>query len=79
MRLTVHLSLEELDERLREGLDPFVHDVVAWLGRGFVVQECDAVLLRPRAKTQTFVRFRRFAACVQVHGTAHVCLELLES
>lgn len=49
--LTIHLSLEELDERLCEGLDPFVHDVVALLGRGFVVQECHPVLLWPHANT----------------------------
>lgn len=55
--LTVHLSLEELDERLCEGLDPPVHDVVAELGCGFVVQESDAVLLAQRAKKQTFTGF----------------------
>lgn len=57
-RLTIHLSLEELDERLCEGLDPFVHDVVALLGRGFLVQECNAVLLWPHANTNTHVNFR---------------------
>ena len=42
---TIHLSLEELDEGLGEGLDPLVHDVVTRLGSALIVQEMDAVLL----------------------------------
>ena len=44
--LTVHLSLEELDEGLREGLNPFVHDVVTLLRRVFIVQELSLLLLQ---------------------------------
>ena len=43
--LTIHLSLEELDERLCEGLNPFVHDVVTLLRRVFIVQEPNVILL----------------------------------
>ena len=43
--LTVHLSLEELDEGLCEGQNPFVHDVVALLCRVFIVQELNVILL----------------------------------
>lgn len=44
--LTIHLSLEELDEGLREGLNPFVHDVVTLLHRVFIVQELNILLLQ---------------------------------
>lgn len=43
--LTVHLSLEELDEGLSEGLNPFVHDVVTLLRCVFIVQELNVILL----------------------------------
>lgn len=43
--LTVHLCFEELDQRLGERLDPFVHDVVALLCRVFVVQELNIFFL----------------------------------
>ena len=43
--LTVHLGPEELNEGLREGLDPLVHDVVALLDGVLVVPECDVLLL----------------------------------
>lgn len=69
--LTIHLSLEELDERLREGLDPLVHDVVALLGRGFVVQERYPVLLWPRANTDIDAIFRLQGAFRLSRSTQH--------
>lgn len=44
--LTTHLSLEELNEGLCEGLDPLVHDVVTLFRCVFIVEELDVVLLR---------------------------------
>lgn len=43
--LTVHLFFEELDQRLGERLDPFVHDVVALLCRVLIVQELNIFVL----------------------------------
>lgn len=43
--LTIHLSLEELDEGLCEGLNPFVHDVVTLLRCVFIVLELNVILL----------------------------------
>ena len=45
--LTVHLGPEELNEGLREGLDPLVHDVVALPDGVLVVLERDILLLIP--------------------------------
>lgn len=44
--LTTHLSLEELNEGLCEGLDPLVHDVVTLFRCVFIVEELNVVLLR---------------------------------
>lgn len=44
--LTIHLSLEELDQGLSEGLNPFVHDVVTRLCCVFIVQELSANVLK---------------------------------
>lgn len=43
--LTTHLSLEELNEGLCEGLDPLVHDVVTLFRCVFIVKELNVVLL----------------------------------
>lgn len=43
--LTSHLISEELNERLGERLDPFVHDVLAHAGRPLVVQELNGFFL----------------------------------
>ncbi len=43
--LTVHLRLDELDEGLCEGQNPFVHDVVTLLRCVFLVQELNIILL----------------------------------
>lgn len=59
VQLTVHLSLEELDEGLCEGLNPFVHDVVALLRCVFIVQELNVILLTHQdtsTNTKTQVR-----------------------
>ena len=45
--LTIHLSPEELNEGLGEGLNPLVHDVVALLDGVLVVLERNILLLIP--------------------------------
>lgn len=50
--LTFHLGFKELNERLREGLDPLVHEVVARLGRVLIIQELNVLFLNGRDKNR---------------------------
>lgn len=50
--LTSHLISEELNERLGERLDPFVHDVLAHAGCPLVVQELNGLLLMSAVSRQ---------------------------